>query len=424
MSSSKYTFSAFLMERSLKSLVAISLLTNLSLLFLVTVVDPKGTGLQFVDHGFVRFKIWSAAEFQRYRDIASDSLAFFPYIHMWIEYPQFATYLWVLLYLWVGSRLKEFILFHQLVQLPMQVLMSLLVYQISRRFMSEVNAFSSAVVYGLCPLVIFVWFSRYDVIPTFVTMLSISLILRERYSSSFLLLGIGTMMKWYPATLLPAYLVYLAKNKISLKAIVEYVCIFSVTCLIPTLPFLSMRPLEWVMNTLSPLAHLSRGQNQESLPGLIAFLLYRDFEQEYRLSTLFRILHIAGPLSPLLLLPKRREELIGSCTITILTLLTFAKFYSPQWIVWVTPLLLVAIRNRGDWLKFWALQLTVYLQYPVLYLYSWPHNWHWRLGGMWLIGNFAYWLLVGAKFVLFLLFIAKIIVRLKPTEESVHFKAV
>jgi hypothetical protein len=170
--------------------------------------------------------------------------------------------------------------------------------------------------------------------------------------------------------------------------------VFLTMCLIPNLPFLFVRSLEWVLNTLSPIIHMSRGQNQESLPGLVAFLLYRDFEREYRFSTLFRILHITGLFSPLLLRPKNREELIGSCTITILSLLTFSKFYSPQWIVWVTPFLLVMMRKRSDWLKFLILQLIVYLQYPVLYLYSWPHNWHWRRGGMWLIGNFGYWFLV------------------------------
>ncbi len=294
----------------------------------------------------------------------------------------------------------------------MQIMISLLIYRISRRFVSEVNAFFSAVSYSLCPLVIFVWLSRYDVMPAFLVVLSIFLILMERYSSSFFLLGVGTMMKWYPAALLPAYLVYLARNGKSLKSIVKYVGVFLTICLLPTLPFLFVGSLEWVINTLSPLAHLERGQNQESLPGLVAFLLYRNFEREYRLSTLFRVLQIVGIFSPLFLLPKRREELVGVCTIVVLSLLTFAKFYSPQWIVWVTPLLLVMMRSRGDWLKFWALQLVVYLQYPVLYLYSWPHNWHWRLGGLWLVFNFGYWFLVATKFALFLLFVAAIIVRL------------
>ena len=289
------------MERSIKTLVGIVLLINLAFLCATIVVDPQSTGLQFVDPGFVRFKIWSAAEFQRYRDIASDSLAFFPYIRTWIEYPQFAAYLWMLLYLWVDFGFEEFILFHQLIQFPMQLMVSLIIYQISKEFTSEANAFLSAVAYSLCPLVVFVWLSRYDVIPAFLTVLSISLILRERYSSSFLLLGVGTMMKWYPATLLPAYLVYLARNGTSSRSMAKYVSVFLTICLIPTLPFLFVKSLEWVLGTLSPLAHLSRGQNQESLPGLVAFLLYRDFEQEYRFSTLFRILHIAGLFSPLLL---------------------------------------------------------------------------------------------------------------------------
>ena len=191
--------------------------------------------------------------------------------------------------------------------------------------------------------------------------------------------------------------------------------------LIPTLPFLSMESIGWVLRTISPFFsfHFDRAHNQESLPGFFAFLMFRDFTQESQLSTLFRILHLSAPLlSPLLLLPKGKEELLKSCMIVILAHLTFANFFSPQWLVWVTPLLLVLIRTKWDWLQFWALQITTYLEYPVLYLYSWPHNWHWQWGGMWLVGNFGYWSMVGVKFFLLLLYIVTITTHLCATRES------
>ena len=409
------------MERPLKRLILISLAVHLLILFIVVFVDPEGFGLQFADRGLVRFKIWVGAEFERYKDIASDSLRYFPYVRNWVEYPQLAPHLWMIFYLWVGFRFNEFTLLHQLTQIPMQVALSLLIYRISKRYTSETDAFRLSVAYNLCPLVLFVCFSRWDVMPTFVTILSLYLLLNERYSMSFLLLGIGMMLKWYPAMLLPTYIIYLVRNKTPLRTIAWYVSTFLAMYLIPTLPFLSMNSIGWVLETFSPFFsfHIQRAHNQESLPGLFAFLMFRDFTQEYPLSTLFRILHLSAPfLSPIFLLPKKEEELIGSCTIVILAHLTFANFFSPQWLVWVTPLLLVLIRTRWDWLRFWALQLVTYLEYPVLYLYSWPHNWHWRWGGMWLVGNFGYWSMVGLKFFLLLLYIVTIITRLWATRES------
>ncbi len=408
----------------MKCLGLISIAVHLLILFIVVFVDPHGFGLQFADRGLVTFKIWVGAEFERYKDIASDSLRNFPYVRNWVEYPQLAPHLWMIFYLWVGFGFNEFKLFHQLTQIPMQVALSLLIYRISKRYTSENDAFRLAVAYNLCPLVLFVCFSRWDVMPTFVTILSLYLLLNERHTMSFLLLGIGMMLKWYPAMLLPTYIVYLVRNKTPLRTIVWHVGVFSSMYLIPTLPFLSMRPLGWVLETFSPFFsfHFNRAHNQESLPGLIAFLMFRDFDQENQFSILFRILHLGAPfLSPVFLLPKKGEELLKSCTIVILAHLTFANFFSPQWLVWVTPLLLALIRTKWDWLRFWALQLATYLEYPVLYLYSWPHNWHWRWGGMWFIGNFGYWFLVGVKFFLLILYMITITASLWVKRESLLY---
>ena len=324
----------------------------------------------------------------------------------------------MLLYIWVNKDFGQFVLFHQMIQFPMQILISLIIYRISSKFTSEGNAFLSAVVYSLCPLVVFTWLSRYDVIPTFLTLVSILLLLRERYSSSFLLLGIATMIKWYPATLLLTYAVYLARNKTPLKSIIEYFTVFFIICLIPTFPFFSKKLLQWIIDTLTPFAHYYRSQNKESLSGFVAFVLYQDFRQEGFFSTLFRLLLVSGPLLPLILLPKKREEVVGSCTIVILALLTFSKFYSIQWIAWVTPLLLVMIRNRVDWLKFWALQFVAYLQYPVLSDYGELCMWNWPLNDMRHVFSFSYWFLVGMKFLLYLSLSVTIAQRVRPVDQT------
>jgi hypothetical protein len=45
----------------------------------------------------------------------------------------------------------------------------------------------------------------------------------------------------------------------------------------------------------------------------------------------------------------------------------FAKFYSPQWILWVNPLLILAAKRRIDILPIVFLDIVTYIYFPISY---------------------------------------------------------
>jgi len=45
----------------------------------------------------------------------------------------------------------------------------------------------------------------------------------------------------------------------------------------------------------------------------------------------------------------------------------FAKFYSPQWILWVSPLLILLIKNKKAIISLIAFDVVTYLYFPIFY---------------------------------------------------------
>ncbi|HVS18502.1 MAG TPA: hypothetical protein VMT18_07875, partial [Planctomycetota bacterium] len=117
--------------------------------------------------------------------------------------------------------------------------------------------------------------------------------------------------------------------------------------------------------------HAARGVNQSSI---LAALTRSDrwglFEPESQaaLSPLFTALQFL-PAALLALVPIRsRESLLTGCLLVVVGFVTFSKVFSPQWILWISPLAVLLVPGRRLLLVLLvALELLIYLQIPVLH---------------------------------------------------------
>jgi uncharacterized membrane protein len=270
-------------------------------------------------------------------------------------------------------------------QLPLEVLTSILIFRIGKESIGRKKAFVGAIVYSLSPMVLYTWMSRYDCIPTFFTVLATYFLFRRKNLVSFLLLGIGAMFKWYPIVFVPIFINFLYKNGRSQRSIILLTLSVVTLCVMYTLPFLFLDVFAFLEGAYG--YHLSRKQNFESLPGLVAMLTMRNPMADIDLSV-FWVLQILGYVLVFFLPCRQREELLACCTISLANLLFFSKVFSPQFITWISPFLLMQIWKRRYWIFYWGLQISVYLEFPVFFHY---HIFRPRYGWTWFVGGIGFY---------------------------------
>jgi len=124
-----------------------------------------------------------------------------PYVNYPLEYPQLAGGLFQLVYSFQPGNFQVFALSLHLIQLPLELLTTAIIYKIALSIYDEKRGSIAAFLYNLTPMVLHTWVSRYDSIPVFFTVASLYFILKKRHVPCFLMVAIGIMFKWYPVVL-------------------------------------------------------------------------------------------------------------------------------------------------------------------------------------------------------------------------------
>jgi Gpi18-like mannosyltransferase len=216
------------------------------------------------------------------------------------------------------------------------------------------------------PASLYFTLNRFDILPAFITLLSLWFLKKKKMGLASIFLAIAVFTKWYAAVLFPIYLDYAfweQRKKISCRMIVY----FGVTSILIILPTFITGGMEAV---IAPYRfHSVRGVENHGILPMIAFFSRGVFDPNLGsvgLVTLF-FLQFA---SILLIITSRidsfRKALQWS-VVAILVFLLFAKFYSPQWLLWLTPLLILLVRDWKDAVWIVALDLFTYLMFPIGY---------------------------------------------------------
>ena len=318
-----------------------------------------------------------------------------PYVEEHSEYPQLATYLLGVPYLFFDSHVpvgrqetvkelrdhpEDSAAYFDLHQVDMAVGFLLLVV-LTALAVRELGGRPATALLLFLPATVYFSFNRFDAWPSLLVVAALLCQLRGRPLAAAVLLALGAMTKWYPVLLLPLFLshnlygrgdsrpwlkrVPRAVLAPGLLAAAVCVAILAITW------FWHAGGFEAVAYVYGPKGQGDRVPNRGSL---VYALMSKDMWGWFRPRDegwLSRWATVAQFLPALVLacVPVRgRRALVAACLVVVLGFMQFGKVFSPQWIVWVAPLaILVGVTSR------WALVLLVladvltYLQTPVFF---------------------------------------------------------
>jgi hypothetical protein len=221
----------------------------------------------------------------------------------------------------------------------------------------------------LLPAALYFTANRFDILPALFMALSLACLGRRWPIASAMFMGAAAMLKVYPILAAILAMRYLSKEK---RQCAVWAGTFGLT--IFAILMLAVSHSGWD-GALAPYQHqLSRSMESFTIYGVVIpeFLGHNNLPGvSFRLGTVMATL--------LLMAWTRPPDLASLLRRTLLLLIVFVSlqvFYSPQWILWLTPLWVPLARShRLIAACAIALDLVTYLTFPVVYdLNSWPYQ--------------------------------------------------
>jgi hypothetical protein len=210
----------------------------------------------------------------------------------------------------------------------------------------------------LTPAILYFALYKFDIYPSLTTLIALLSIRDEKYRWGAFWLGITIALKGYALFLIPAYALFLFYKKGIREAVISFIL-----CVAPfILGNLIVLAYAGVDGVLAPYQfHAVRGNNGESTYDAISFLLFNKLEINPRLA---QLLQVSSALLPLTLVPKTFDRLIDVFLIALLGFISFSTFYSPQYCLWITPLVCFSTSHKIRVLTILFSWLT-FIYYPI-----------------------------------------------------------
>jgi hypothetical protein len=232
--------------------------------------------------------------------------------------------------------------------------------------------------------------SRYDLLPALVTILALAAVLRGRFLSAYLLIAVGTLLKLYPLFLLPVVMLEHQRRLSWETRPAKEVLVGAAACIGVVAGGFAAAYLLAGSGALSPFGFArSRPFQVESVPASVLWLLSAGgfpVRYDHSFNSFNLISDAAGTLTVIsnlgLLagclwvywsqgrrgLPVERAFLAVVCVV-----LVTSRVFSPQYMIWVLPL--VAIVEGFD-LLWLALAVLTAAIWPAAYLAEGLHGAH------------------------------------------------
>ena len=227
---------------------------------------------------------------------------------------------------------------------------------------------------------------RFDIMPAALTLLALLCSVHKRWNWAFVLLGLSTLLKFYPVVLLPPFLLaqqldaqgsWFARRRwapFGIFILVSVVIIvisllFSVEGTLAPFNYFGYRPVQ-VESLSASLLWLANSIGLGSLTFAYTFgSLNMLSPLSAAISLCADLLLAAGLLYTYWLLWRAKIDLATACLLTLLIVMLTSKVFSPQYLIWIIPLLAYLGENRRWWLFPWGLicLLTTWI-YPYIYL--------------------------------------------------------
>lgn len=156
---------------------------------------------------------------------------------------------------------------------------------------------------------------------------------------------------------------------------------FSVTCILIMLPTLVMGGADAVLSPF--ILHAERGVGQVSLPVLLNVVLswLRITPNLTQIKYTFLILQLVMVPVSLFVRIDTFEKVLQWEILVLVFFILFSRIYSPQWILWLMPVMILSIRTRFDLAWIVVYNVVVYLAFPVAVDLRGIHSLEYKLAG-------------------------------------------
>lgn len=293
-----------------------------------------------------------------------------PYRDFFLEYPLGFT---LLLYpaKLLSITAHHFPLFYRSLTITATLLSFFSLYKMVQDHLSKSEFVTKAFLIVLCFSPLFLSF--YDIFPILMTILAVQFLLKGRYNTSFVFLGLGTLLKYYPLVLTLPFTLYLLRRGVRLKKILLAASsLFLILILFSAIGIITMG---WDSITLPIKFYLERGLHVEAaLPAVLALSPKFDIfspAPPWIGSAAFLIAfftlgaYLLSSFRELVVQSNSKIVAKNSLLILLITILT-SKVFSPQLLLWIFPFVfLLYAYTKEPWI-FWVYALTLIL--TVLFL--------------------------------------------------------
>jgi uncharacterized membrane protein len=294
------------------------------------------------------------------------------------EYPQIPTYIFAVPYLF-GSREKpvNFWVYSSI----FSFIMLCFLFATVNLLYSMLLGNKTRVILMLLPAALYFTYNRFDIMPSFITLFALSFLQRKQTVIAGIVLSVATLTKWYSGLLLPIFIVYVfyQTRRLDWKMILAFI----LTSLIIITPTLLAGGVNAV---LSPyLLHANRGLEFVSLPALIQNFFLVLFGLDLNINMLIYIplaLSFLPLLFSLIIKIDSFDKVIHWSILVIAFFIIFSRIWSPQWLLWLLPLMILSARTKLDIAWIIAYDLLSYLAFPIIFDLAGPGSFALKAAGL------------------------------------------
>lgn len=226
-----------------------------------------------------------------------------------------------------------------------------------------------------------VMLSRFDLWVAALTVGALAALLRERRTTSAVAFGAAIATKLFPAVIAPVALVWVWRRN-GRRAALVWLAVVAAVCAVVFLPFAAVAPggLEHSFTS-----QLDRPLQIESLGGAVLIAVHHAFGTRLHVfTTMSQNLsgpgaHLAAVLSSVLQIaallvawaayargPQTRERLVRYAAAAVVAFVAFDKVLSPQYMVWLIPLVPL-VRSRLAQVFLVAALVLTQIEFPARY---------------------------------------------------------
>src|SRR5712691_2883679 len=247
---------------------------------------------------------------------------------------------------------------------------------------------------------------RFDMVPAALTILSLIAAERKHWTLAYVILAFGVLLKLYPLLLLPALFIaeqhdaqrlYIPKQSMPLKMVpielwrtlrsigtwrwkntlIFFAIVIGITAIFAYLDFQGA--------VVSQLRYFSHRPIQIEATGSTILWIATQFGIPAHTEFTYGSLNVISPLGDNLALLfegafvlgyvytlwqqwRGKLDTVQTCIAFLLVFIAFGKVFSPQYLIWLIPLLAYASSLDGFWLLVWgSISLLTTIIYPYLY---------------------------------------------------------